>query len=89
MSHNSAGHGLNLQSGGNHMVWFGLPWSLELYDQMNARLHRQGQDKPVYIYHIIADHTADETVLAALGDKHVNQAELLDAMKADIKGRHR
>ena len=83
----ASGHGLNLQAGGNHMVWFGLPWSLELYDQMNARLHRQGQDKPVYIYHIVADGTADETVLASLGDKHLNQAELLDAMKADIRGR--
>jgi len=55
----SAGHGLNLQYGGNTVIWFGTDWSLELYQQANARLHRQGQSKPVNIYHLITEKTID------------------------------
>lgn len=62
----SAGHGLNLQKGGSLVVWYGLSWSLELYQQFNARLHRQGQTKPVRVMHIVAENTADDTVLSAL-----------------------
>lgn len=65
----SAGHGLNLQYGGNIVVWFGLPWSLELYQQANARLHRQGQKETVIIHHIIARNTVDEDVIKALSSK--------------------
>ena len=78
----SAGHGLNLQSGGSMIVWFGLSWSLELYQQFNARLHRQGQTKPVRIIHIVAAGTIDERVLRVLGDKDATQASLLNALKA-------
>ncbi|MCR9236192.1 MAG: DEAD/DEAH box helicase [Alphaproteobacteria bacterium] len=83
----SAGHGLNLQHGGNTIIWFGLNWSLELYQQFNARLHRQGQEKPVIIHHIAAHNTVDETVLAALARKDVTQRALLNALKQDIGGR--
>lgn len=78
----SAGHGLNLQTGGNHIVWFGLPWSLELYQQFNARLHRQGQDKPVFVYHIQAVDTVDDQVRDALDRKDTDQKNLLNAVKA-------
>lgn len=78
----SAGHGLNLQKGGNVIVWFGLPWSLELYQQFNARLHRQGQEKPVRIFHIMASNTADSAVLAALTDKKDTQDTLLSVVEA-------
>lgn len=81
----SAGHGLNLQQGGNIIVWYGLPWSLELYQQANARLYRQGQEKPVYIYHILTRNTHDEDVLKALHDKNTTQEALLKALKARIK----
>ncbi|MFP5522318.1 DEAD/DEAH box helicase [Peptococcus simiae] len=81
----SAGHGLNLQQGGRIIVWFGLPWSLEYYQQANARLYRQGQEKPVRIYHIIAKDTIDERVLAALTGKDERQQALLDAVKAEVK----
>ena len=81
----SAGHGLNLQQGGHIILWFGLPWSLELYQQANARLHRQGQQKPVYIYHILTKGTHDEDVLDALKHKNTTQEELLRALKARIK----
>jgi SNF2 family DNA or RNA helicase len=77
----SAGHGLNLQSGGNVIVWFGLPWSLELYQQFNARLHRQGQTKPVRIIHIMTDGTADEAVLETLQEKRASQDALLEFVK--------
>lgn len=83
----SAGHGLNLQKGGNIAVWFGLNWSLELYQQFNARLHRQGQIKPVIIHHIVVKDSVDETVLQALKDKHTTQKALLDALKKDIANR--
>ena len=81
----SAGHGLNLQAGGNIIIWFGLTWSLELYMQANARLHRQGQKENVIIHHIIAKGTVDEDVMKALDKKEVNQEELLRAVKARIE----
>ncbi len=80
----SAGHGLNLQDGGNVIAWFGLPWSLELYQQANARLDRQGQQKPVFVYHLIAAGTMDEDVLKALTRKASGQQALMDAVKARI-----
>ena len=83
----SAGHGLNLQTGGNIIVWFGLNWSLELYDQFNARLHRQGQTEPVIIHHILAKETIDETVFEVLQGKQINQNTLLNALKDKIKNR--
>lgn len=81
----SAGHGLNLQYGGNIIVWFGLTWSLELYQQANARLYRQGQKETVIIHHLISKGTVDEDVMKALGSKEVNQNMLLEAVKARIK----
>lgn len=83
----SAGHGLNLQSGGNILVWFGLTWSLELYQQTVARLWRQGQTSgTVSVIHIVADGTVDERVLKALESKDQMQAALIDAVKAEIGG---
>lgn len=82
----SAGHGLNLQDGGSIIIWFGLPWSLELYQQANARLFRQGQTEPVRIYHLLTAGTWDENVKKALADKDMTQANLLDALKARKKG---
>jgi SNF2 family DNA or RNA helicase len=81
----SAGHGLNLQAGGNIIIWFGLPWSLELYMQANARLDRQGQTKPVIIHRLITKGTMDEDVLAALDRKAGGQNALMEAVKARIK----
>lgn len=80
----SAGHGLNLQSGGHLLVWFSLTWSLELYQQTNARLYRQGQTEPVTITHLVAEGTLDETVLKALDAKDATQAALIDAVTAEI-----
>jgi SNF2 family DNA or RNA helicase len=80
----SAGHGLNLQSGGNVIVWYGLPWSLELYAQGNGRLHRQGQEQPVIVYHLMATGTIDEDVVSALRSKATGQAALLAAVKARL-----
>lgn len=81
----SAGHGLNLQSGGNTIVWFGLTWSLELYIQLNDRLWRQGQEsETVIIMHIITKGTVDERVLKALGQKEMTQESLLDAVKREF-----
>ena len=81
----SAGHGLNLQSGGSTLVWFGLTWSLELYQQTNARLWRQGQTAgTVVIQHIIAKGTIDERVLKALSKKELTQNALIDAVKAEV-----
>ena len=77
----SVGYGLNLQDGGHVIVWYGLTWSLELYQQANARLHRQGQRMPVIIHHLVADGTVDEQVLKALEKKDTGQAELLAALK--------
>ena len=81
----SAGHGLNLQFGGHIIVWFGLTWSLELYQQANARLHRMGQERGVVVHHIAARDTLDERVLAALDGKGATQQGLLDALKNYIK----
>lgn len=77
----SAGHGLNLQQGGSLCVWFGLNWSLELYQQFNARLHRQGQTKPVRIIHLVAEGCIDERVVQVLEDKDAVQSSLLKALK--------
>lgn len=77
----SVGYGLNLQDGGHVIVWYGLTWSLELYQQANARLHRQGQQKPVIVHHLIAEGTADEQVMRALQKKDTSQAALLAALK--------
>ena len=77
-----AGHGLNLQAGGNIIVWFGLTWSLELYQQANARLYRQGQENAVIIHHLITEGTADENVLKSLQGKEEVQEELLNSLKA-------
>jgi SNF2 family DNA or RNA helicase len=77
----SAGHGLNLQGGGSLIVWFGLTWSLENYLQFNARLHRQGQLKPVRVIHIVTENTIDERVLNVLAAKDRTQRALLAALK--------
>lgn len=82
----SAGHGLNLQSGGSTLIWFGLTWSLELYQQTNARLWRQGQKSTVVIHHIISKDTIDEDVMKALRIKEKTQTDLIDAVKARIGG---
>lgn len=83
----SAGHGLNLQAGGSTLVWFGLTWSLELYQQTNARLWRQGQKADtVVIHHIIAKDTIDERILSALHRKEKTQTALIDAVKANLEG---
>jgi SNF2 family DNA or RNA helicase len=81
----SAGHGLNLQKGGSVIVWFGLTWSLELYQQFNGRLHRQGQQKPVRVIHIVAEGCIDERVLSVIGDKAATQDDLLKAVKEIVK----
>lgn len=77
----SAGYGLNLQAGGHIIVWYGLTWSLEQYQQANARLHRQGQTEPVIIHHLVAKDTMDEQVMRALERKEVGQDALLEAIK--------
>lgn len=82
----SAGHGLNLQAGGSTLIWFGLTWSLELYQQTNARLWRQGQKQTVVINHIMTKGTIDEDILAALDRKETGQASLMDAVKARMGG---
>ncbi len=82
----SAGHGLNLQEGGSTVVWFGLTWSLELYQQLNARLWRQGQKNTVVIQHIITRGTHDEDVMEALETKDVQQSALIVAVKARVGG---
>ena len=81
----SAGHGLNLQAGGSTIIWFGLTWSLELYQQTNARLWRQGQTaETVVLHHIIAKDTIDERVMKALRNKDKTQTALIDAVKATL-----
>ena len=77
----SVGYGLNLQDGGHVIVWYGLTWSLELYQQANARLYRQGQQKPVIIHHLITEGTVDEQVMQAIKHKDMSQASLLAALK--------
>lgn len=78
----SMGHGLNLQDGGHIIVWFSLTWSLEIYQQANARLHRQGQKNNVQIHRIIAGRTVDEDITRALDRKQIGQNELIEAIKA-------
>ncbi|NLP31451.1 MAG: DEAD/DEAH box helicase [Clostridiales bacterium] len=85
----SAGHGLNLQSGGSTIIWFSLTWSLELYQQTNARLWRQGQNETVVIHHIITKGTIDEDVMKALKRKEKTQEDLIDAVKANLSRRRR
>ena len=86
----SCGYGLNLQEGGRHVVWYTLPWALELYQQANARLYRQGQDKPVVIHRLLAKveggTTADDDVAEALEGKADVQAALIEALRARIEG---
>ncbi|HGF1449008.1 TPA: SNF2-related protein [Streptococcus suis] len=83
----SAGHGLNLQKGGHNLVWFGLTWSLELYQQTNARLWRQGQEaETVVIQHIVTEGTIDEEILRALENKDAQQERLIEAVKAQVGG---
>lgn len=81
----SAGHGLNLQYGGHIIVWFGLTWSLEYYQQANARLDRQGQTEPVIVHHLVTKQTYDEMAISRLEDKDVRQEALLASLKAKIK----
>lgn len=81
----SAGHGLNLQAGGHIMVWYTTPWSLELYEQANARLHRQGQTEPVSIIHIDTADSIDQTVHQALTHKDTTQQALITAVKAQLE----
>ncbi len=82
----SAGHGLNLQNGGSTIIWFGLPWSLELYQQANARIHRQGQKNTVVVHHLVAKETIDEDVMQVLAKKQAGQEALLQAVKARVRG---
>jgi SNF2 family DNA or RNA helicase len=81
----SAGHGLNAQYGGNVIVWFGMNWSLELYQQFNARLHRQGQTKPVRIIHLLVKNCIDEVVLKAVNAKGVFQSNFKNFFKENLK----
>ena len=84
----SAGHGLNLQQGGSILIWFGLTWSLELYQQTVARLWRQGQtSRTVIVQHIVTKGTMDERILKALEKKDSSQADLIEAVKADLEGK--
>lgn len=78
----SVGHGLNIQDGGHIIIWFGLTWSLELYQQANARLYRQGQKRNVIIHHLVAQGTIDEQVMSALEKKDTSQKALLEAVKS-------
>lgn len=81
----SAAYGLNLQDGGNHVIWFGLNWSLELYQQANKRLHRQGQKQKVIVHHLTVMDARDEDVAAALADKGATQDRLIESLKARIE----
>jgi SNF2 family DNA or RNA helicase len=80
----SAAYGLNLQDGGNHVVWFGLNWSLELYQQANGRLYRQGQKQKVILHHLVVQDSMDEEVMRKLDEKATTQDRLLEALKARI-----
>ena len=81
-----AGHGVNIQAGGSTLVWFGLTFSLELYQQTVARLHRQGQKADtVVVQHIITEGTIDERILRVLQEKDKTQSALIEAVKADLK----
>ena len=82
----SAGHGLNIQAGGSTLIWYGLTWSLELYQQTNARLWRQGQSaETVVIHHILTENTIDGQIMAALAKKDKTQADLIAAVKANLR----
>ena len=81
----STGHGLNLQQGGSTIIWFGLNWSLELYEQANARLWRQGQKETVVVHHLVVKGTMDEQVMQALKDKAAGQNALMAAVRARIR----
>lgn len=81
----SIGHGLNLQHGGRHVVWFGLEWSLSLYQQFNARLYRQGQAKPVMIHHLVMEQSVEEQIMMALSNKECTQRALLDSLRRSIE----
>lgn len=81
----SCAYGLNLQDGGHHAIWYGLNWSLELYQQANKRLHRQGQERPVIIHHLVTQGGVDEDVMVALEGKGDTQEALLQALKARIE----
>ncbi len=85
----SIGHGLNIQAGGHIIVWYGLTWSLELYQQANARLYRQGQKESVIIHHLVAQGTMDEQVIKILKEKDKGQNALMSAVKARIKQHER
>jgi SNF2 family DNA or RNA helicase len=78
------GHGLNLQHGGSTVIWFSLPWSLELYSQANARLWRQGQKDTVVIFRLLAEGTIDRDVARALEKKDITQEALMQAVKARV-----
>lgn len=80
----SCAYGLNLQQGGHHVIWYSLPWALELYTQANARLHRQGQEKPVIVHRLLVQGGMDEDVAKALSGKRMTQDALIDALKARI-----
>lgn len=81
----SCAYGLNLQDGGRHVIWYTLTWSLELYQQANARLHRQGQERPVIVHRLLVQGGVDQDVAAALEDKDATQAALIEALKARIE----
>jgi SNF2 family DNA or RNA helicase len=81
----SCAYGLNLQQGGNHVIWFGMQWNLELYLQANKRLHRQGQTDRVIVHRLVVAGGVDEDVIDALNDKNATQDNLLNALKARIK----
>ena len=81
----SAGHGLNIQSGGHILIWFSEVWSLELAQQTTARLWRQGQTKTVTVHHVICKDTVDEDVLKAIEKKDATQSKLIDAVRARLK----
>lgn len=81
----SAAYGLNLQEGGRHVVWFGLTWSLEQYQQANARLHRQGQTRPVIVHHLVVQGSRDEDVMAALRDKDTTQDRLIQGLRVRME----
>lgn len=80
----SAGHGLNLQAGGSTLIWFGLTWSLELYEQTIGRLLRQGQTETVVVHHIVTGGTLDERILKSIAKKEKTQDALIDAVKAEL-----
>ena len=85
----SAAYGLNLQDGGHHVIWFGLNWSLELYQQANKRLHRQGQTHPVVVHHLVCLDTRDEDLAEALSRKDKVQEYVLESLKARIEKQRR